>query len=387
MIINIRLKNFFSLGDEVVLDFTAVNNSRNQKDLPEGNLLDYNGDKFVNIIGLFGGNAAGKSNIIKSVEFCRNLVINSHLSNEDSHFDFEPFKFEEDNPSEFYISFVAEGIEYEYSFILNKQKIISESLYYYPNKRRAKIYTRENSSDYTFRKGTINRPGEVATNTGPRTLFLSRASSMNRRLAQTVYRFFLDGIKIGMPFLDLSKATRNDIELNKSILLEALQVADSDIIDFKIVETVPGELKLFTYHKEMPTLPFDFEKEESDGTKRLFSMLLLLIKTAKSDTTIFFDEFDLKLHLRLAEFLLDIVRASGKSQLVFTSHNPVLINRDLFRDEQIVFVTKLQNGKSEFVPLFDFEGANKIKDIQKAYLQGRFDGVPYIGNAYSLFPM
>ena len=387
MIINIRLKNFFSLGDEVVLDFTAVNNSRNQKDLPTGNLLDYNGDKFVNIIGLFGGNAAGKSNIIKSVEFCRNLVLNSHLSNENSHFDFEPFKFEEDNPSEFSISFVTEGIEYEYSFILNKQKIIAESLYYYPNKRRAKIYTRENSSDYTFRKGTINRPGEVATNTGPRTLFLSRASSMNRQLAQTVYRFFLDGIKIGMPFLDLSKATRKDIELNKSILLEALQVADSDIVDFKIVETVPGELKLFTYHKEMPALPFDFEKEESDGTKRLFSMLLLLIKTAKSDTTIFFDEFDLKLHLRLAEFLLDIVRASGKSQLVFTSHNPVLINRELLRDEQIVFVTKLQNGKSEFVPLFDFEGANKIKDIQKAYLQGRFDGVPYIGNAYSLFPM
>ena len=380
MVISIRLKNFFSLGDEVMLDFTAEKDRKNQKDYGSQNLIDFNGDKFVNIIGLFGGNAAGKSNIIKAIDFCRNLVLYSHLNNEGTHFDFQPFKFREESPSEFSINFVTEGIEYEYSFQVLKDKVLSESLFYYPNKRRAHVFTRSNTTDYVFRKGSISRPAEVEANTGSQTLFISRASSMNRAIPQTVFRFFLNGIRIGTGDFDLSKTQIQAIELNKEMLLKALEVGDSDIVDFRINEYVPGHFSIQTFHKENPSLPFNFDKEESDGTKRLFFILLMLIQTASADTTIFFDEFDLKLHFRLAEFLLDAVRASGKSQLVFTSHNPALINRNSMRDEQIVFVTKLPDGQSEFVPLSDFEGANKIKDIQTAYLQGRFDGVPYLGN-------
>lgn len=363
-----------------MLDFTAEKDRKNQKDYGSQNLIDFNGDKFVNIIGLFGGNAAGKSNIIKAIDFCRNLVLYSHLNNEGTHFDFQPFKFREESPSEFSINFVTEGIEYEYSFQVLKDKVLSESLFYYPNKRRAHVFTRSNTTDYVFRKGSISRPAEVEANTGSQTLFISRASSMNRAIPQTVFRFFLNGIRIGTGDFDLSKTQIQAIELNKEMLLKALEVGDSDIVDFRINEYVPGHFSIQTFHKENPSLPFNFDKEESDGTKRLFFILLMLIQTASADTTIFFDEFDLKLHFRLAEFLLDAVRASGKSQLVFTSHNPALINRNSMRDEQIVFVTKLPDGQSEFVPLSDFEGANKIKDIQTAYLQGRFDGVPYLGN-------
>ena len=144
-----------------------------------------------------------------------------------------------------------------------------------------------------------------------------------------------------------------------------------------------GRVRLQTYHRENPSIAFDFEKEESEGTKRLFFIMLMLLKKSMAGAAVFLDEFDLKLHLRLAEFILDVIRASSGAQLVFTSHNPLLIDMNKLRKEQIVFVNKQNDGNSEFIPLSDFE-IDKKTDILKAYLQGRFDAVPYVGNVYSV---
>lgn len=383
MIISLRLKNFYSMKDDAVLDFTAESPSRKNKDNLSENLIEFSGDSFVNIIGLFGSNAAGKSNMIKAIDFCRRLVLESHLNNEGSEFDFEPFKFDSDKPSEFYIDFVTQGIEYEYSFTLHKGRVLRESLYYYPLKRKAKVFTRDNGMAYTHRKGTIQRPTEVEANTGDKTLFLSRASSMNRPLAQTVYRFFLNEMVVGTGSFDLSRLSREDFTTYKGLLLKAFEVSDSDITDIRMTEDSLGRMRLQTFHRENPAIAFDFEKEESEGTKRLFFILLVLLKRSMTGAAVFLDEFDLKLHLRLAEFILDVIRASAGAQMVFTSHNPLLIDMDRLRKEQIVFVNKQSNGNSEFIPLSDFELGKKT-DILKAYLQGRFDAVPYVGNIYSV---
>lgn len=382
MIISLRFKNFFSFRDEAALDFTADNSLKNKQLSLEENLIEFSGDKFVNIIGLFGGNAAGKSNVIKALSFCRDLVLTSHLNNEGSTFDFKPFKFDRDKPSEFYIDFVTEGIEYEYSFKIFDGKIIGEELFHYPNKRRARVFTREKTYSYTHRKGLIQRPTEVEANTGSNTLYLSRASSMNRPIAQTVYRFFMNDIVIGLKYKRIAEITLAEFDSCKNVLLKALEVSDSDIIDIRMAELPSGMIQLTSYHRENPTIPFDFEKEESEGTKRLLLILLLLLKKPNTGTAIFLDEFDLKLHLRLAEFLLDAIRASKGNQMVFTSHNPNLINPVKLMREQIVFVNKQPDGNSELMPLSDFEGIGKNTDIQKAYLQGRFDAVPYIGSIY-----
>lgn len=384
MIISLRLKNFFSLRDDAVLDFTADMSSRRERDsLPE-NLIDFKGDKFVNILGLFGANASGKSNIIKGIDFCRTLVLTSHLNNLGDRFDFEPFKFDKGQPSEFYINFVTEGIEYEYSFSIQDNRILSEELYYYPNKRKARIFQRKESSLYTYGKGAIARPTEIEANTGPQTLFISRASSMNRPTAQIIYRFFMEGMTTNFENTDLSLLSPSDFEGNKAMLLKALEVSDSDIVDISLTKTKTGIPMLQSFHRENPSIPFDFIKEESEGTIRLIGLLLLLLRNQAESSTVFMDEFDLKLHLHLAEFILDMVRASRGRQLVFTSHNPALIDSRKLRNEQIVFVTKTSDGNSEFVPLSDYEGISKIGDLQKAYLQGRFDAIPYIGNIHSV---
>lgn len=384
MILSLRLKNFYSLRDDAALDFTAERISRKAQNHLQQNLIEFDGDKFVNIIGLFGSNAAGKSNIIKAIEFCRQLVLTSHLTNEGDELDYRPFKFDSDKPSEFYIDFVTGGMEYEYSFELQGGKVTAESLFYYPNKRKARIFNREKTFSYSYRKGIIARPKEVETNTGSKTLFLSRASSMNRPTAQAVYRFFLNEIIVGLGDYDVSQLTREEFDAKKPLILKAFEVSDSDITDIRMVENIPGQLHLQSFHRENPAIAFDFEREESEGTKRLFAILILMLNNLSTGATIFLDEFDLKLHLRLAEFLLDVVRATKSGQLVFTSHNPALINIEKLRKEQIVFVNKCADGNSEFVPLSDFRGIGYGTDVQKAYLMGRFDAVPYTGDMYSV---
>lgn len=205
---------------------------------------------------------------------------------------------------------------------------------------------------------------------------------MNREIAQTVYRFFLNEMVIGLGSVDLFNMTVADFDKNKAVLLKGLEVGDSDIVDIQLATNGNGQNKLLSYHRENPALAFDFMKEESEGTKRLTTILILLLRKMMDGATFFIDEFDLKLHLRLAEFVLDLIRASKKAQMVFTSHNPWLIDKESLRPEQIVFVNKQTDGNSEFVPLSDFIGSEKISDPRKAYLQGRFDAVPYVGDAH-----
>lgn len=384
MILSIRLKNFFSIKEEAVLDFTADMSTRKNKYPLAENLLTYDGEKFVNIIGLFGSNAAGKSNMIKGINFCRNLILSSHLNNEGDEFAFDPYKFEKGKPSIFCINFVSEGTEYEYNFEILGNTITKEALFYFPNHRKARIFERFNTHEYKYGKGLITRPKEIETNTGSNTLFLSRASSMNRPIARAIYRFFLEEIIVGLQLIDFEKINIADFEEFKPILLKALEVSDSDIVNIEWEEKSNGQIRLLSYHRENPDIPFDFEREESEGTKRLLSILILLLHSALKGSAIFIDEFDLKLHIRLAEFILDVIRASRKAQLVFTSHNPSLINTNMLRREQIVFVNKQTDGNSEFVSLSEYEGLSNTTDVQKAYLQGRFDAVPYIGNVYSI---
>ena len=383
MVIALRLKNFYSLKEYATLDFTADINQRNNKDNLPQNLIDFSGEKYVNIIGVFGSNAAGKSNIIRALDFCRNLILYSHLNNVETEFEFSTFKFGDNQISEFYIDFVSGGIEYEYGFTIDNQQIIKEELYYYPKKRKAKIFVREGST-YSYGKGLITRPGAVEASTGPRTLFLSQATAMNRQLAQEIYRFFSQKIIIGVGEMNMSSITPKEFEDYKDVILTALNVGDSDIVNIRLVTDAEGRNKLYTYHKEDPSIEFDFDTEESDGTKRLFFILFRLLKSAFSGATIFLDEFDLKLHLRLSEFILDFVRATHAAQLVFTSHNAALMSSENLRPEQIVLVNKESNGNSDFFAVSDFKGVDSKMDIHKAYLQGRFDAVPYIGSSYNI---
>lgn len=400
MLLRIELENFFSIKNRICLDFIAAkSNSAQARDLAY-NVIDWNGTKVLKSIGLFGPNASGKSNILKAITFCCGMILESHLHNEGVIFNFMPFKFDgyDKKPSEFLIDFVCGGIEYEYSFALTRNEVIRESLYYYPKGKRAKIFTRDEGSDkvYTFTAGIILKPNDVAVNTSRKNLFLSRASSMNRDLAQRLYRYFLKTFLLGMVDLNNVSAVEENFNAYKKVILKALAICDTDITDIRVRhEQIPAplmpsagnpdlnfrmvdSLRFQTIHKRSPEVVFDLDVEESNGTRKLFQILLRLLDVVRNKKSLIMDEFDVGLHTRLADFILDLIHASESSQLLFTSHNTNLIDMKRLRKDQIVFVNKQEDGSTEVYSLYDYKDFRENMDAEKGYIQGRFDAVPFI---------
>ena len=410
MILEIRLENFFSIKDEIVLDFRAAKINSEGAQALSRNVIDYKGEKILKCIGLFGANASGKSNILKAVNFCQHLIVDSYQYNEGKIFDFVPFKFEgyANKPSIFSIYFIHDDVEYEYSFTLTTTEILKESLYYYPNERRAKIYTRDETKGvkkqeiYNFTDGVISRPFDIAINTSNKTLFLSRASQMDREFCKKIYRFFMLDFWLAfapLNFRDFEIDIEKEFSQNKDLILHALSICDSDISGIKLISerakydgtfkhdgTIKHDgifHKFETFHKAAPLITFDLFAEESAGTKQLFSMLFFLLNAVKNGKVFLLDEFDLSLHTKLADFVIDLFHAGSTAQFVFTSHNTNLINVKRLRRDQILFTNKKDDGSTELYSLYDYKDFRENMDAEKGYLQGRFDAIPIVDTSFA----
>lgn len=400
MLLKIELENFFSIKDKVIIDFRAGNINTKQARALEHNTMEWDGQTVLKSVGLFGPNASGKSNIVKAINFCCRMIFESHLHNENTIFNFQPFKFGgyDKKPSQFLVDFVCDNVEYEYSFSLTRTEILEEALYYYPKKRRAKIFSRK-GNDFSFAEGVIPRANDVAVNTSRKNLFLSRASSMNREFAQRLFSYFLNTFLLGL--VQLSDSSIEELFAKyKKVVLEALNVCDSDICNIEMRKekaqqwnvsfgenATPSQhqeieiVRFLTYHKFAPQIPFDMTTEESNGTRQLFGVLLRLLDVVKNKKTLMIDEFDISLHTLLADFILDLIHASANSQLLFTSHNTNLIDTSRLRKDQILFVNKRDDGSTEVYSLFDFKDFRENMDAEKGYKQGRFDAVPIVGSS------
>ena len=402
MLLKFSISNFYSVKDTLTVDFEAERISTEGAKSLAANVFTENGKKYLKTIGVFGPNASGKSSIYKALLFCNGLVLNSYMNNEGSTFTFIPFKFDGyyEKPSKFCINFICENVEYEYSFSLTQKEIVTENLYYYPGKRKAKIFTRNEqvgkskAEIFSFSDGFFVKPMDVAQSTGRNTLFISRASQMDRELAKKIYNFFLTEFFVGVPNIPDEYAV-NLFKKNKPLLLEALKMADSDIADIEVrlenvaafapniqtgIPSIKKEtvVRFLTTHKRNPKVKFDLYAEESAGTIHIFYLLLVLLDICKRGKTLIVDEFDLSLHTELAQFIINMVHASKGAQLLFTSHNTNLIDVKKFRRDQICFTNKREDGSTDFYSLFDFKDFRENMDAEKGYLQGRFDAVPYV---------
>ena len=381
MVLEIRLSNMFSFRDEVTLDLQAAKIQTKKARELEGNLFSVDGEQMLKSVALFGANASGKSNVIKAIRACVNMVRSSHNYNVDTRFAISPFKFEDyaNKPSSFYIRFLLNGVEYEYSFSFMHNEIITETLYYYPNGRKSLVFSRDESRGiekkdiYEF-KTVIKRPFDVADNTSKKTLYISRASQMDREIAQKIFLFFCNDIVLDYQVANIDSLD-NLFKERKEQMLEVLRTADSDIIDFKIQNNA-----ITTFHRTNPSVAFDFETEESEGTKTLFRMMVRMIGIIHEGKMLLVDEIDNSLHTQLVEFVIGMFNHSDHAQLIYTTHNTHLLNTDFQRRDQVYFVNKREDGSSDLYSLFDFKDFRDTLDMEKAYLQGRFDAIPTISN-------
>ena len=204
-------------------------------------------------------------------------------------------------------------------------------MYYYPFGRRAKIFVRNADGKYSFGTGDISKPADVVLNTSNKNLFLSRASSMNREIAQKLYRYFMNQFLLGL--VNVSDMMILDgFNTYKDVILKALEVCDTDITDIEV-------------RKEQIPAPVMVPGQGDVSFK-----------------------------------LVDVLKSDG-SQLLFSSHNTNLIDVKRLRRDQIVFVNKSEYGATEVYSLYDFKDFRENMDAEKGYIRGRFDAVPYVDSS------
>lgn len=145
-------------------------------------------------------------------------------------------------------------------------------------------------------------------------------------------------------------------------------------------------------YEKCRTIQFEHEKndvffnlnEESDGTIRILDLIEVLI--SKEGKTFIIDELDRCLHPMLSykfiEFFLKVAKEKN-IQLIVTTHESRLLDFDLLRRDEVWFIDKNDLGESQMYSL-EIYNDRFDKKIDKAYLDGRYGGVPIFT---TLFPV
>ena len=123
-------------------------------------------------------------------------------------------------------------------------------------------------------------------------------------------------------------------------------------------------------------------EEESDGTRRLLDLIPALHNLKNNDAVYFIDEIDRSLHPMLVRKFLESFLKScdgGQRQIIVTTHESSLLDLDLLRRDEIWFAEKDAHSATQLYSMADFK-VRKDLEIRKHYFQGRFGGIPFLGN-------
>jgi AAA15 family ATPase/GTPase len=134
--------------------------------------------------------------------------------------------------------------------------------------------------------------------------------------------------------------------------------------------------------------PIPFQ-EESDGTRRCLNLLPALYHLTQQCKVYVVDEIDRSLHPLLCHALLKLFldACPGRcQQMVVTTHETHLLDLDLLRRDEVWFMEKDRHQQSRLSSLGDWKPRKDLR-IEKGYLQGRFGGVPFIGDTKKLMDM
>jgi AAA15 family ATPase/GTPase len=145
---------------------------------------------------------------------------------------------------------------------------------------------------------------------------------------------------------------------------------------------VTGKTLKFSHGNQSSLFSF---KEESDGTVRILDLIEMLVSNQQGKTYII-DELDRRLHPCLTyRYVQEFLQTAAKNdiQLIVTTHESRLLDFDLLRRDEVWFINKRKTGESDMYSLEEYN-ERFDKRIDKAYLEGRYGGVPVFT---TLFPV
>lgn len=416
MLIEFRVKNFRSLRDEQVLSLVAASD----KTLQETNTLATSikaAPTLLRSAAIYGANAGGKSNLIKALQYMRGVVAESATVLQPGQaFSVQPFKLDDvsaSQPTEFEVTFILDGVRYQYGFALTPERIVSEYLLVYkafkPQRWFDRNFDPETGKDrYEFGPGLKGQKNVWENTTRPNSLFLSMAVQLNSEQLRPVFDWFVNRLVIFNEITPLSPQFSVQMlrkEEGKQAICDFLSAADISIADIDVItrkvqgqavhfDLVAGKAEVRNEEVEENELRFLHVTEkgravfglqdESNGTRNLLSITGPVLDILSKGLTLVVDELDTSLHTLLVRRLVRLFHTPELNrkgaQLVFTTHDTALLDADgLFRRDQIWFVEKDREQASTLYALADFS-PRKNEALERGYLMGRYGALPFLND-------
>jgi len=438
MLIRFHVENFLSIKEET--EFSLIPGRTYQHSDHKIPAVSGGDFELLKLAAIFGANASGKSNFIKAVAFARNYIVHTHSPMSSTGVrPFRLDKKCRNQPTRFRFELKLGGKSYDYGFAITNNEVIEEWLYEIRKTSEKMLFERTGSNielgkiDYSLDKSELTRSKKqqrlffVGEDTRENELFLSTAFARKQVYFRSIYNWFRDSLVIIRPdskFTDTEWqiVENEDFLKNFSTILRYLDTGIDEIKHFKIdveqeifniypdTEDILKDVinnmeensrlfipmpdgKRFALRKDEKTGEIEgfklmtkhqgeyFEISwESHGTQRLMDLIPIFLKMRDQGMTVFIDEITRGLHPKIAYKIVKIFLDSknlNNSQLVFTSHEDLLLNLDLLRRDEVWFVEKSQLGVTKLYSLEEFK-PRYDKDIRKGYLNGRFGSIPKV---------
>lgn len=416
MLVKFAFSNVFSFKDKQEISFEPEPLKELNEQLSQQKGYG-DSEKFLKALAIYGHNSHGKSNFLKAFHFFIKFIKWSFKEQELIK-ELQPFLLNEstiNKPSYFQIIFIVEDIKYRYGFEVNNHKIFSEWLYYAPfatkesalfvrveqEFRISKLWNKESgykieSQAIPFAVSNVLLLSVLTALQNEKIVKISDALSsiiVIQDLTNTDYLTKAALIFSNERYSSIIQNFLDDSDLGFNTIFDKIEkkLATSNRYDEGFLKSIFYEksiakFELFTYHKifdekynEKRIIEFDFLKHESDGTIKFFVIVCLLAFAIKNNALLIIDELDSKFHSDLLNLIITKFHSplfnSSEAQLIFTSHNTVLLDKKLRRD-QIFFIEKNDYGESLIKPMHTKTNPIRIDaSVEKDYRKGKLGGV------------
>ena len=441
MLLTFSVTNYRSIKETETLSLIAGRERKNSQRLTAVKVLR---KRVVPLAMIQGKNGAGKSNIIKALSTAIKTISLTRQTGDK--LDVIPFRLCNNclnKPTEFMFEFMICDSVFRYAFSVTRDSIQKELLQIVKASGKTTLYERQaqsiNSNGLTTLDEERNDLRFIAQGTRNNQLFLNALAQQAENvsgyswsaLIHKIFEWLTKGISIlepnmnitlsdsgkiaflsktiplfdtGISSVDLVELTRDSVNIAPSFLQNLLDFMPEGSVfplaapkqGLMFIRKVNGEAHFFevnTSHKNNIGESIHFHlNDESDGTFRLMSLLTLLSSLANQtlNKVIVIDEIDRSLHTTLTEKILkdflSWVEITHAGQLIFTSHDPMLMNEaiGLRRDEMWIAdktpngETRLHSVSSKNIQRSGEPGLRSGMDLVGEYLAGQLGGIAKI---------
>jgi len=437
MLISVSIENWMSFQHKATFSMVASRERQHGERITQ---LPRYSMRVLPIAAIYGGNASGKTNFFKALAFAKRFIVEGTGFEES--IPVEPFLLSQNSASEatkFWFELLIDKEIYEYSFSVTWDRVTEERLvlilrttektlfhrigdtiewdqstegdkflkFAFQGTRKNQLFLTnavfQNVKDFLpifnwFKNNLVL----ISPNTrfGPFEFYIDDSKPLSKVMGR-----FLKQLDTGIEHLGLEEIPFDSMHFPEQLLQQikrdvtegkTLNILDDSTGRRYSITRTEGKLlakKLMTFHKTQEGNEAMFEiDQESDGSLRALDLLPAFLGLAnKSSPKVYvIDEIDRSLHTLLTRNLLERYLAScsstNRTQLLFTTHDVLLMDQSLLRRDEMWVAERDAQGSSSLTSFSDYKGVRYDKDLRRSYLQGRLGGVPNISLRRTLYP-